>query len=62
VLSRFLDFNSKEANGAVLVNTYDEGVVFINFARDVGKRITVKLYDGKDSVKKIVRRRGNVIY
>jgi hypothetical protein len=28
----------------------------------VGKRITVKLYDGKDSVKKIVRRRGNVIY
>jgi hypothetical protein len=23
VLSRFLDFNSKEANGAVLVNNYD---------------------------------------
>jgi tyrosyl-tRNA synthetase len=26
---------------------------FINFARDVGKRITVKLYDGKDLWKRL---------
>jgi hypothetical protein len=34
---------------AVLVNLLTmKELSFINFARDVGKRITVKLYDGKD--------------
>jgi tyrosyl-tRNA synthetase len=53
VLSRFLDFNSTEANG-VLVNNYDwmKELSFINFARDVGKRITVNYMMAKDSVKK----------
>ncbi len=54
VLSRFLDFNSKETNAPVLVNNYDwmKDFSFIAFARDVGKRITVNYMMAKDSVKK----------
>ncbi len=54
VLSRFLNFNSNEKNAAVLVNNYDwmKNLSFINFARDVGKRITVNYMMAKDSVKK----------
>lgn len=54
VFSRFLDFNSKEANAPVLVNNYDwmKDFTFIDFARDVGKRITVNYMMAKDSVKK----------
>jgi tyrosyl-tRNA synthetase len=54
VLSRFLDFNSTDANAPILVNNYDwmKDLSFINFARDVGKRITVNYMMAKDSVKK----------
>ncbi len=54
VLSRFLDFNSTESNAPVLVNNYDwmKDFSFIDFARDVGKRITVNYMMAKDSVKK----------
>lgn len=54
VLSRFLDFNSTEANAPILVNNYDwmKDFSFIDFARDVGKRITVNYMMAKDSVKK----------
>lgn len=54
VLSRFLDFNSKEANAPILVNNYDwmKDFTFIEFARDIGKRITVNYMMAKDSVKK----------
>ena len=54
VLSRFLDFNSSASNAPILVNNYDwmKGLSFINFARDVGKRITVNYMMAKDSVKK----------
>jgi tyrosyl-tRNA synthetase len=54
VLSRFLDFNSTEKNAPVLVNNYDwmKDFSFIDFARDVGKRITVNYMMAKDSVKK----------
>lgn len=54
VLSRFLDFNSKDDNAPILVNNYDwmKDFSFINFARDVGKRITVNYMMSKDSVKK----------
>ena len=54
VLSRFLDFDDTQANAAVLVNNYDwmKDFSFINFARDVGKRITVNYMMAKDSVKK----------
>lgn len=54
VLSKFLDFNSTEANAPVLVNNYDwmKNFSFIDFARNVGKRITVNYMMAKDSVKK----------
>ncbi len=54
VLSRFLDFNSKEKNAPILVNNYDwmKTFTFIDFAREVGKRITVNYMMAKDSVKK----------
>lgn len=54
VLSRFLDFNSADANAPILVNNYDwmKEFSFIDFARDVGKRITVNYMMAKDSVKK----------
>ena len=54
VLSRFLDFDSKEENAPILVNNYDwmKDFSFIDFARDVGKRITVNYMMAKDSVKK----------
>ena len=54
VLSRFLDFTTTEANSPVLVNNYDwmKDFSFINFARDVGKRITVNYMMAKDSVKR----------
>lgn len=54
VLSRFLDFDSAQANSPVLVNNYDwmKEFSFISFVRDVGKRITVNYMMAKDSVKK----------
>ena len=54
VLSRFLNFDSKAENAPVLVNNYDwmKDFSFIDFARDVGKRITVNYMMAKDSVKK----------
>lgn len=54
VLSRFLDFNSKDMNAPILVNNYDwmKDFTFIEFARDIGKRITVNYMMAKDSVKK----------
>lgn len=54
VLSHFLDFNSKEKNAPILVNNYDwmKTFSFIDFAREVGKRITVNYMMAKDSVKK----------
>lgn len=54
VLSRFIDFNSTAVNAPLLVNNYDwmKDFSFINFARDVGKRITVNYMMAKDSVKK----------
>jgi tyrosyl-tRNA synthetase len=54
VLSRFLDFESKDANAPIMVNNYDwmKDFTFIDFAREVGKRITVNYMMAKDSVKK----------
>lgn len=54
ILSRFLDFNATESNAPVLVNNYDwmKDFTFIDFARNVGKRITVNYMMAKDSVKK----------
>jgi tyrosyl-tRNA synthetase len=54
LLGRFLDFNLQATNAPILVNNYDwmKDFSFINFARDVGKRITVNYMMAKDSVKK----------
>jgi tyrosyl-tRNA synthetase len=54
VLSRFLDFNSTGSNAPIMVNNYDwmKSFSFIDFAREVGKRITVNYMMAKDSVKK----------
>lgn len=62
VLSRFLDFNSKAKNAPILVNNYDwmKQFSFIDFARDVGKRITVNYMMSKDSVKKRLSGEGTV--
>ncbi len=53
-LERFIDFNSDIANKAELVNNYDwmKNYSFIDFARDIGKHITVNYMMAKDSVKK----------
>ncbi len=61
VLSKFLDFNSTAVNAPILVNNYDwmKDLSFINFARDVGKRITVNYMMAKDSVKKRLSSEGD---
>ena len=53
-LSKFLDFDSGEANAAVMVNNYDwmKNYSFLEFIRDIGKHITVNYMMSKDSVKK----------
>ena len=54
LLSKYLDFESTDESAPILVNNYDwmKDLSFINFARDVGKRITVNYMMAKDSVKK----------
>jgi tyrosyl-tRNA synthetase len=53
-LSKFLEFDAKEDNSAILVNNYDwmKEFSFLDFIRDVGKHITVNYMMSKDSVKK----------
>ncbi len=53
-LSRFLDFNSEAPNAAELVNNYDwmKNFSFLEFAREIGKCITVNYMMAKDSVKR----------
>ena len=53
-LSKFLDFDSDAPNHAELVNNYDwmKNFTFLDFAREVGKHITVNYMMAKDSVKK----------
>ena len=53
-LSKFLDFDSDAPNAAELVNNYDwmKGFSFLDFAREIGKHITVNYMMAKDSVKR----------
>lgn len=53
-LARFLDFESDVPNKAELVNNYDwmKDFTFLDFAREVGKHITVNYMMAKDSVQK----------
>ena len=59
-LARFLNFDSTSDNAPVLVNNYDwmKDFSFIEFARDVGKHITVNYMMAKDSVKKRISGEG----
>ncbi|MBQ7987922.1 MAG: tyrosine--tRNA ligase [Bacteroidaceae bacterium] len=53
-LARFLDFESDAPNRAELVNNYDwmKDYSFLDFAREIGKCITVNYMMAKDSVKR----------
>ena len=53
-VARFLDFDPKLPNAAEMVNNYDwmKDFTFLDFAREVGKHITVNYMMAKDSVKK----------
>ena len=53
-VSKFLDFESTEPNKAEMVNNYDwmKDFTFLDFAREVGKHITVNYMMAKDSVQK----------
>ena len=52
-LERFIDFSSDIDNAAEMVNNYDwmKNLSFLEFARDIGKHITVNYMMAKDSVK-----------
>ena len=53
-LSRFLDFESDAPNAAEMVNNYDwmKDFSFLDFAREIGKHITVNYMMAKESVQK----------
>ena len=53
-LSHFLDFESDAPNKAELVNNYDwmKNFTFLDFAREIGKHITVNYMMAKESVQK----------
>ena len=53
-LARFLDFESDAPNAAELVNNYDwmKDYTFLDFAREIGKHITVNYMMAKESVKR----------
>ncbi|RZJ33298.1 MAG: tyrosine--tRNA ligase [Chryseobacterium sp.] len=53
-LSRFLEFDGDGNNRAILVNNYDwmKDFTFLDFAKNIGKHITVNYMMAKDSVKK----------
>jgi len=52
-LSRFLEFDGDGDNKAILVNNYDwmKDFTFLDFAKNIGKHITVNYMMAKDSVK-----------
>ncbi len=53
-VSHFLDFDASLPNAAEMVNNYDwmKDFTFLDFAREVGKHITVNYMMAKDSVQK----------
>ena len=53
-LRKFLDFDSDAPNRAEMVNNYDwtKDVTFLDFAREIGKHITVNYMMAKESVQK----------
>ena len=60
-LSKMIDFNSSAPNAAIMVNNYDwmKDFSFLDFAREVGKLITVNYMIAKESVKRRLERDGS---
>lgn len=60
-LSRIIDFDSTASNKAIMVNNYDwmKDFTFLDFAREVGKLITVNYMMAKESVKLRLEREGS---
>lgn len=63
-LEQFLDFDSEKKNTAEMVNNYDwfKNISFIEFLRDVGKRITINYMMAKESVKKRIESETGISY
>ena len=60
-LSHIIDFDSENENKAIMVNNYDwmKDFTFLDFAREVGKLITVNYMMAKESVKLRLEREGS---
>lgn len=60
-LSHIIDFDSTASNKAIMVNNYDwmKDFSFLDFAREVGKLITVNYMMAKESVKLRLEREGS---
>ena len=60
-LSKIIDFDSNAENKAVMVNNYDwmKNFTFLDFAREIGKLITVNYMMAKESVKMRLEREGS---
>ena len=62
-ISKIVDFSSDAPNAAILVNNYDwyKDYKFLDFIRDVGKKITVNYLMAKENVRKRIEREGSGI-
>ena len=60
-MEKFLDFDVKKSNFALIVNNYDwmKNFSLVDFSREVGKHITVNYMMAKDSVKKRLGKESN---
>jgi tyrosyl-tRNA synthetase len=60
-MEKFLDFDVKKSNFALIVNNYDwmKNFSLVDFSREVGKHITVNYMIAKDSVKKRLGKESN---
>ena len=60
-ISRIIDFDSNESNTAIMVNNWDwyKDYKFLDFIRDVGKKITVNYLMAKENVRKRLEREGS---
>jgi tyrosyl-tRNA synthetase len=62
-ISKIIDFESDAPNAAIMVNNWDwyKDYKFLEFIRDVGKKITVNYLMAKENVRKRLEREGNGI-
>lgn len=62
-ISKIIDFDTNEPNSAIMVNNWDwyKDYKFLDFIRDVGKKITVNYLMAKENVRKRLEREGSGI-